>query len=180
LQSPSEALGNRIVRAGQNTLAPLDAVHLRGKIIHGRIDLAFRRSSTDQPACLDLRKWACALACASNTAAATASSERSMGDRLQRWRQSKSGARRTVQYPDLGVEYAGLCRIKTSLFNNSAEHAATIGFNESYGLWQIVVVNREETEFFCPSKEVAFAAWKEEFDPETGFPRSTSTGIFDA
>jgi hypothetical protein len=103
-----------------------------------------------------------------------------MGDRLQRWRQSKSGARRTVQYPDLGVEYAGLCRIKTSLFNNSAEHAATIGFNESYGLWQIVVVNREETEFFCPSKEVAFAAWKEEFDPETGFPRSTSTGIFDA
>jgi hypothetical protein len=69
---------------------------------------------------------------------------------------------------------------QTSLFNNSGEHVATIGFNESCGLWQIVVVNRGEMEFLCPSKEVAFAAWNEEFDPETGFPRSTSTGTLDA
>jgi hypothetical protein len=35
-------------------------------------------------------------------------------------------------------------------------------------------------EFFCPSKEAAFAAWNEEFDPETEFPRSTSPGTLDA
>jgi hypothetical protein len=64
----------------------------------------------------------------------------------------------------------------TEMFNESGEHTATIGFNESYGLWQIVVVQRKEIEFFCPSKEVAFAAWHDEFDPETGFPRSTAIG----
>jgi hypothetical protein len=48
----------------------------------------------------------------------------------------------------------------TEMFNESDEHIATIGFNESYGLWQIVVVQRKEMEFFCPSKEVAFAAWR--------------------
>jgi len=41
-------------------------------------------------------------------------------------------------------------------------------------------MNRQEMEFFCLSKEVAFAAWHDEFDPETGFPKSTSTGPFDA
>jgi len=46
------------------------------------------------------------------------------------------------------------------MFNKSGEQIATIGFNESYGLWQIVLVEREEIEFFCPSKEVAFAARK--------------------
>jgi hypothetical protein len=30
----------------------------------------------------------------------------------------------------------------TEMFNRSGEHIATIGFNESYGLWQIVVVQR--------------------------------------
>jgi hypothetical protein len=49
----------------------------------------------------------------------------------------------------------------TEIFSESGEHIATIGFNESYGLWQIAVVQREEMEFFCPSKEVAFAAWQE-------------------
>jgi hypothetical protein len=48
----------------------------------------------------------------------------------------------------------------TEMFNVSGEHIATIGFNESYGLWQIVVVQRKEMDFFCPSKEVAFAAWR--------------------
>jgi len=48
------------------------------------------------------------------------------------------------------------------------EHIATIGFNESYGLWQIVVVQRKEMEFFGPSKKVAFAAWHDAFDSETG------------
>jgi hypothetical protein len=64
----------------------------------------------------------------------------------------------------------------TEMFNVSGDHIATIGFNESYGLWQVVVVQREEIEFFCPTKEVAFAAWNEEFDPGTGFPRSTAIG----
>jgi hypothetical protein len=68
----------------------------------------------------------------------------------------------------------------TEMFNESGEHIATIGFNESYGLWQIVIVQRKEMEFFCPSKEVAFAAWHDEFDPETGFPRSASRAGFDA
>jgi hypothetical protein len=68
----------------------------------------------------------------------------------------------------------------TAVFNGSGEHVATIGFNESHGLWQIVVVQREAMEFFCPSKEVAFAAWYDEFDPETGFPRSTSPADFDS
>ena len=68
----------------------------------------------------------------------------------------------------------------TQVFNRSGEHVATIGFNEACGLWQIVVVQREELEFFCPSKEVALAAWKDEFDPETGFPKSTSSRPSDA
>ena len=68
----------------------------------------------------------------------------------------------------------------TEMFNRSGEHIATIGFNECYGLWQIVVVQRNEMEFICPSKEVAFAAWHDEFDPETGFPQSVSRPGFDA
>jgi hypothetical protein len=64
----------------------------------------------------------------------------------------------------------------TAILNKSGEHVAAIGFNESLGLWQIVVVQREEIEFFCPTKEVAFAAWHDEFHPETGFRRSIATG----
>jgi hypothetical protein len=67
----------------------------------------------------------------------------------------------------------------TEMFNESGEHIATIGFNESYGLWQIVIVQRKEIEFFCPTKEVAFAAWHDD-DPETGFPKSSSRAGFDA
>jgi hypothetical protein len=68
----------------------------------------------------------------------------------------------------------------TALCNNAGQHVATIGFNEALGLWQIVVVNRDELEFFCPSKDIAFVAWHDEFDPETGFPKSMSTSPFDA
>jgi hypothetical protein len=68
----------------------------------------------------------------------------------------------------------------TEMFNESDERIATTGFNESAGLWQIVAVQHEAMEFFCPGKEVAFAAWNEEFDPETGFPRSTWSGTPDA
>ena len=71
-------------------------------------------------------------------------------------------------------------RDNTPMFNTSGEHVATIGFNESFGLWQIVVLQRQEIEFFCPTKEAAFAAWREEFDPESGFPRSSAPGIADA
>ena len=39
----------------------------------------------------------------------------------------------------------------TEMFNESGEHIATIGFNESYGLWQIVIAQRKEMGFFCPS-----------------------------
>jgi hypothetical protein len=67
-----------------------------------------------------------------------------------------------------------------ALCNKAGQHVATIGFNEAFGLWQIVVVNRDELEFFCPSKEIAFAAWHDEFDPETGFTKSMSTSPFDA
>lgn len=68
----------------------------------------------------------------------------------------------------------------TVLCNKAGEHVATIGFNEACGLWQIVIVNRQAIEFFCPSKEIAFAAWHDEFDSETGSPKSSSTGPFDA
>jgi hypothetical protein len=36
----------------------------------------------------------------------------------------------------------------TEMFNESGEHITTIGFNESYGLWQIVIVQRKEMECF--------------------------------
>ena len=62
------------------------------------------------------------------------------------------------------------------MFNRSEKQVAAIGFNEAHGLWQIVVLQREELEFFCPTRETAFAAWSEEFDPESGFPRTTTTG----
>jgi hypothetical protein len=71
-------------------------------------------------------------------------------------------------------------RDHTEIFNKSGDHVATIGLNELHGLWQIVIVRREEIEFFCPTKDVAFAVWHDEFDPETGFPRSTETGRPDA
>ena len=64
----------------------------------------------------------------------------------------------------------------TAMLNSSGEQVATIGLNEAYKLWQIVVLQREEMEFFFPTKEMAFAAWNAEFDCETGFPRSTSAG----
>ena len=70
-------------------------------------------------------------------------------------------------------------RDTTPMFNRSGEHVATIGFNESCGLWQILVMRQPEIEFFCPTKDVAFAAWHEEFDPESGFPRSAAPGIID-
>lgn len=59
----------------------------------------------------------------------------------------------------------------TTIFNASGEHIATIGLNEACGMWQIAVVRQPHIEFFCPTKEVALAAWHEEFDPETGIPR---------
>jgi hypothetical protein len=59
----------------------------------------------------------------------------------------------------------------TAMVNRAGEHAATIGFNESCGLWQIVIARCKEIEVFCP-RELAFAARRNEFDPETGFLRS--------
>jgi hypothetical protein len=59
-------------------------------------------------------------------------------------------------------------RDHTAIFNKSGKHVAIIGLNEAYGLWQTVIVQREELELFCANKEVAFAAWHDEFDPETG------------
>jgi len=38
------------------------------------------------------------------------------------------------------------------MFNQSGVHIATIGFNESYGLWQIVVIERKEMEFFVQAR----------------------------
>ena len=64
----------------------------------------------------------------------------------------------------------GLCET-APIFNKLGDHVATIGLNEACGLWQIVAVQRAEIEFFCPIKEVAFAAWHDQFDPETGLPR---------
>ena len=49
-------------------------------------------------------------------------------------------------------------RDETPMLNRTGKHVATIGFNEAYGLWQIVVLQREEIEFLCPTKEVALAA----------------------
>lgn len=73
-----------------------------------------------------------------------------------------------------------MMRDSTAMFNRSGKRAAAIGFNEAHGLWQIVVLQREELEFFCPSKEMALAAWNDEFEPESGFPRTASTGPADA
>jgi hypothetical protein len=66
------------------------------------------------------------------------------------------------------------------MFNRSGKQVAVIGFNESHGLWQIVVLQRTELEFFCPTREMAFAAWNDEFDPESGFPRTANPGPADA
>jgi hypothetical protein len=71
-------------------------------------------------------------------------------------------------------------RDTTPMFNRSGEHVATIRFNESCFLWQILVMRQPEIEFFCLTKDVGFAAWHEEFDPESGFPKSAAPGIVDA
>jgi hypothetical protein len=41
----------------------------------------------------------------------------------------------------------------TEMFNESGEHIATIGFNESYGLWQIVVVQRRRSSFSVQARK---------------------------
>jgi hypothetical protein len=64
-----------------------------------------------------------------------------------------------------------MMRAQTAIFKRSREHVATIGFNEACGLWQIVVALREEIEFFCPTSEVAFATWNDEFTRKL-FPRA--------
>ena len=64
---------------------------------------------------------------------------------------------------------------QSDIFDGSGEHVATIGLNIACGLWQIIVVKQQATELFCPTKELAFAAWHDEFDPETGFPRTGAT-----
>jgi hypothetical protein len=43
-----------------------------------------------------------------------------------------------------------------------------------------MVLQREELDFFCPSKEMALAAWNDEFEPASGFPRTASSGPADA
>jgi hypothetical protein len=73
-----------------------------------------------------------------------------------------------------------MMRDSTAMFNRSGKQVAANGFNEAHGLWQIVVLQREELEFFCPTREMAFAAWNEEFDPESGFPRTATTGPADS
>jgi hypothetical protein len=67
-------------------------------------------------------------------------------------------------------------RDHTAIFNGSGQLVATIGLNSACGLWQIVVAKCAGIEFFCPTKELAFAAWHDEFDPETGFPRTAAAG----
>jgi hypothetical protein len=44
-----------------------------------------------------------------------------------------------------------MMRDSTAMFNRSGVQVAAIGFNEAHGLWQIVVLQREELEFFCPT-----------------------------
>jgi hypothetical protein len=73
-----------------------------------------------------------------------------------------------------------MMRDSTAVFNRSGKQVAAIGFNEAHGLWQIVVLQCEELEFFCPTREMAFAAWNEEFDSESGFPRTATTRPEDA
>jgi hypothetical protein len=62
------------------------------------------------------------------------------------------------------------------MFNESGEHIATIGFNESYGFWQIVVVQRKEMAFFLSkqggrvrrlARRIRFRNWI----PAIGFTR---------
>ncbi len=46
----------------------------------------------------------------------------------------------------------------TSMFEGSAVHLTTTGFNRTHRLCQIVVVHREGVEFFCRSEEAPFVA----------------------
>jgi hypothetical protein len=67
----------------------------------------------------------------------------------------------------------------TEMFNESGEHSDD---RIQRILWPLADRGcaAKEIEFFCPSKEVAFAAWHDEFDPETGFPQSASRAGCDA
>jgi hypothetical protein len=50
-------------------------------------------------------------------------------------------------------------RDTTTILSKSGVHVATIGFNEGLEAWQILIVRRNDLEFFCPSKEIAFMSW---------------------
>ena len=69
------------------------------------------------------------------------------------------------------------CTVMCNRFGGASSHDWA---QRGGGLWQIMVLQRGEIEFFCPTREVAFAAWHDEFDSETGFPRSATSGVPDA
>ena len=71
-----------------------------------------------------------------------------------------------------------MTRDPTAIVYRAGEHAATVGFDQSCRLWQIVIA--KEIQFPCPTRELALAAWRDEFDPETGFPRSSLPAMSDA
>lgn len=52
--------------------------------------------------------------------------------------------------------------------NPAGEHIATIRYNEFAGRWEIDALREPELEFLFNSEEEAWAAWKQEFDPNSG------------
>jgi hypothetical protein len=52
--------------------------------------------------------------------------------------------------------------------NPAGEHIATIRYNEFARRWEIDALREPELEFLFNSEEEAWAAWKAEFDPNTG------------
>jgi len=68
---------------------------------------------------------------------------------------------------------------EAQFFSKLKDHVRTMGFNDSYGLWQ-TVAHWQEVESFCPAKELAFTVCCEQFDSEAGFRRPTLIGPFDA
>jgi hypothetical protein len=55
----------------------------------------------------------------------------------------------------------GMMWDSTAMFNRSGKQVAAIGYSEARGLWQIVVLQREELEFFCATREMASAVWND-------------------
>jgi hypothetical protein len=73
-----------------------------------------------------------------------------------------------------------MMRDSTAVFNRQENKWLRLGSTKPMDSGKSWCCGGKNLNSFCPTKEMAFAAWNEELDPESGFPRTATTGPADA